>query len=185
MEDELLTAELARFGQTVSQMNRSPLGCKSPLLKHVVCFRRQIYMILESGIGEVNVAFKFRIDDFDYVVFATSDTMKCFGCGQEGHLRRSCPEKPEEGPSQASGSGPMAGDAGQTSDAEAGPSPAEERTADPRADSEADADPVTQTQDGEGLVQLNLLSALTVRQMLGISWMLCSSHFCRGMCCRG
>ncbi|KAL6482015.1 hypothetical protein MHYP_G00100950 [Metynnis hypsauchen] len=44
----------------------------------------------------------------------------------------------------------MGGKAGQASDTEAGPSPAEERTADPRADSEADADPVTQTQDGEG-----------------------------------
>ncbi|KAL6481018.1 hypothetical protein MHYP_G00090980 [Metynnis hypsauchen] len=150
IRDDLLTAELSRYGQPVSQMKMIPLGCKSPLLKHVVCFRRQIYMILKNGVEEVNVAFKFRIDDFDYVVFATSDSMKCFGCGQEGHLRRSCPEKAEEGPSQASGSGPMGGNAGQASDTEAGPSPAEGRAADPRADSDADADPVTQTQDGEG-----------------------------------
>ncbi|KAL7890940.1 hypothetical protein AOLI_G00004160 [Acnodon oligacanthus] len=52
IKDKLLTAELARYGQTVSQMKRIPLGCKSPLLKHVVCFRRQIYMILENGIDE-------------------------------------------------------------------------------------------------------------------------------------
>ncbi|KAL7890944.1 hypothetical protein AOLI_G00004200 [Acnodon oligacanthus] len=128
---------------------------------------RQIYMILKNGIDEVNVAFKFRIDDFDYVVFATSDTMKCFGCGQEGHLRRSCPEKPEEGPSQASASGPMAGDAGQTSDTEAGPSPAEQRTADPGQTVRLTRTLLPRHRMGKGLVQLNLLSALTVRQMLG------------------
>ncbi|KAL6483841.1 hypothetical protein MHYP_G00087130 [Metynnis hypsauchen] len=86
--------------------------------------RRQIYTILKNHIDEVNVAFKFRIDDFDFVVFATSDSMKCFGCGHQGHLRRSSPKKEEEGPSQASGSGPMGADAGQASDTEAGPSPA-------------------------------------------------------------
>lgn len=26
------------------------------------------------------------------MVFATSETMKCFGCGAEGHLIRSCPK---------------------------------------------------------------------------------------------
>ncbi|KAI4873042.1 hypothetical protein NFI96_007858 [Prochilodus magdalenae] len=60
--------------------------------------RRNVYMILKNSIDEVNVAFKFRIDDFDYLVFATYDSMRCFGCGQEGHLRRSCPEKAEESP---------------------------------------------------------------------------------------
>ena len=148
IKDELITAELARYGHPVSQMRKIPLGCKSPLLKHVVCFIRQVYMILKNSIDEVNVAFKFRIDDFDYLVFATSDSMRCFGCGQEGHLRRSCPEKAEEGPSQASNSGPMGGDAGQASDTEAGPSTAGEWASDPRADGAADADP--DTQDGEG-----------------------------------
>ncbi|KAI4880461.1 hypothetical protein NFI96_009804 [Prochilodus magdalenae] len=150
IKDELITAELARYGHPVSQMRKIPLGCKSPLLKHVVCFRRQVYMVLKNGIDEVNVAFKFKIDDFDYVVFATSDSMRCFGCGQEGHLRRSCPEKVEERPLQASNSGPTENDAGQVSGTEAGPSTAGEWAADPRADSRADTDPDIQTQEEEG-----------------------------------
>ncbi len=45
------------------------------------------YMILKSDLDELNLSFKYRVDGFDYV-FALSDTMKCFGCGQEGHIRR-------------------------------------------------------------------------------------------------
>lgn len=37
--------------------------------------------------------FKFKIDGFDNVVFTSSETMKCFGCGQEGHIRCACPER--------------------------------------------------------------------------------------------
>lgn len=95
IKDELLTAELSRHGKIMSQMKKIPLGCKSPLLRHVVCFRRQVYMILKSGEDEMNVAFKFRIDGFDYVFFASSDTMKCFECGKEGHTKRVCPGRVE------------------------------------------------------------------------------------------
>ncbi|KAI3358278.1 hypothetical protein L3Q82_003276 [Scortum barcoo] len=72
IRNEVLAKELSRFGQLVSPIKMLSLGSKSPLLKHVVCHRRQVFML--HG---------FRI---------TSETMKCFGCGAEGHLIRSCPE---------------------------------------------------------------------------------------------
>lgn len=50
-------------------------------------------MILNNKSEELNLAFKLRVDNFDYVVFGTSDTMKYFGCGKEGHLIRACPER--------------------------------------------------------------------------------------------
>lgn len=93
IKDELLLAELSRHGKVVSQMKKIPFGCKSPLLKHVVCFRRQVYMVLKKDADELNVAFKFRVDGFDYVVFVTSEIMKCFRCGKEGHIRGACIEK--------------------------------------------------------------------------------------------
>lgn len=93
ISDETLQRELSRYGQFVSAIKKIPLGCKSPLLKHVVSFRRFVYMILRTDIEEINVAFKFKVDGFDYVIFATTETMKCYGCGKEGHLVRSCPEK--------------------------------------------------------------------------------------------
>lgn len=77
-------------------MRKVSLGCKSPLLKHVISFRWQVFMVLKSEMEELNVAFKFKIDGFDYVVFASSETMKCFTCGEEGHSRSLCPEKTED-----------------------------------------------------------------------------------------
>ncbi|XP_038566621.1 uncharacterized protein LOC119897117 [Micropterus salmoides] len=51
-------------------------------------------MILNNSNEELNLSFQLKIDGFDYVLFATSDVMKCFGCGKEGHVIRVCPEKP-------------------------------------------------------------------------------------------
>ncbi|KAI2645684.1 Transposon TX1 uncharacterized 82 kDa protein [Labeo rohita] len=96
IKDEMLITELSRHGKIVSQLRKVPLGCKSPLLKHVVSFRRQVFMVLKSEMEELNVAFKFKIDGFDYVVFASSETMKCFKCGDEGHIRSSCPAQTED-----------------------------------------------------------------------------------------
>jgi len=93
IKDDILLTELSRHGKVVSQMKKIPLGCKSPLLKHVVCFRRQVHMILKNETDELSVALKFKIDGFDYIVFVSSETMKCFGCRREGHIRGACPEK--------------------------------------------------------------------------------------------
>ena len=41
----------------------------------------------------MNLALRFKIDGFDYTIYATTEAMKCFGCGQAGHAVRSCPDK--------------------------------------------------------------------------------------------
>ncbi|KAA8578015.1 hypothetical protein FQN60_006085 [Etheostoma spectabile] len=48
-------------------------------------------MILNNKDEELNLVFRVKVDGFDYVV--NSGTVKCFGCGGEGHLVRACPEK--------------------------------------------------------------------------------------------
>ncbi|MGL5904154.1 MAG: hypothetical protein ACRCZO_15845, partial [Cetobacterium sp.] len=70
------------------------LGNVSPLLKHIVSFRRYVYMVLKDN-AELDVSFNFRMDDFDYLIYATTDKMRCFGCGKAGHLVRTCPDKNE------------------------------------------------------------------------------------------
>ncbi|KAI3365031.1 hypothetical protein L3Q82_010082, partial [Scortum barcoo] len=92
ISDEVLLRELARHGKIVSSVRKLPSGCKSPLLRHVVSHRRQVQMILNKK-EELSLVFNLRVDDFEYVVFVTSGTLKCFGCGREGHLVRACPEK--------------------------------------------------------------------------------------------
>ena len=91
--DEVLIRELSRHGKVVSAIRKLPSGFKSPLMKHVVGYRRQVQMILNKKDAELNLVFSIKVDDFDYAVFVNSGTLKCFGCGREGHLVRACPEK--------------------------------------------------------------------------------------------
>lgn len=114
LRNELLEKELARHGQLMSPIKMLPLGCKPPLLKHVVSFRRQVFMILKKGDEELSLAFRFRIDDFDYTVHVTSDTLRCFGCGAEGHLVRSCPDRAGDRQAAASAAEPTVRADGQS-----------------------------------------------------------------------
>lgn len=90
--DEVLTKALSRYGKLISSIKKIPIGGVSPLLKHVVSFRRSVYMIVNED-SDLDLALNFRVDDYDYVVFITTDRIKCFGCGVVGHLIRNCPNK--------------------------------------------------------------------------------------------
>ncbi len=82
----MAVGEVARHGKIVSPVRKLPSGCKSPLLKHVVSHRRQVHMILNKKDEELNLLFNLKVDDFECVVFVTSGTLKCFGCGKEDQL---------------------------------------------------------------------------------------------------
>lgn len=40
---------LSRYGHIMPPIKMVSLGCKSPKLKHVVCHRRQVYMVLKDA----------------------------------------------------------------------------------------------------------------------------------------
>ena len=89
--DEFLSRELSRHGKVVSPIKKIMSGCRSQLLKHVVSHRRQLFMILNNRDTELNLRFHVKVDDYDYVIFATSSAMKCFRCNEEGHTVKACP----------------------------------------------------------------------------------------------
>ncbi|KAI3353957.1 hypothetical protein L3Q82_018450 [Scortum barcoo] len=66
---------------SVGPSSPCPTSCLAvnPLLRRVVSHRRQLYMILNNRDEELNLRFHVRVEDFDYVIFATSAVMKCFG----------------------------------------------------------------------------------------------------------
>ncbi|TWW74341.1 hypothetical protein D4764_14G0003420 [Takifugu flavidus] len=91
ISDEFLVREQSRHGKVVSPIRKMLSGCKSPLLRYVVSHYRQVHMILNNRAKEFNYRFIVRVDDFDYTLFATSSALKCFNCGEEGHMARACP----------------------------------------------------------------------------------------------
>ena len=61
------------------------LGCKSDKLKHVQSFRRQVHMFLTSPSQTLDVSFRVRHEEGNYMVYGSSGSMKCFECGDVGH----------------------------------------------------------------------------------------------------
>ncbi|KAK3533726.1 hypothetical protein QTP70_024306, partial [Hemibagrus guttatus] len=49
ISDEAIGKELSRYGRMVSPIKKIPLGCKSPLVKHLVSFRRMVFMVFKEG----------------------------------------------------------------------------------------------------------------------------------------
>ncbi len=54
ISNEVLTGMLSRYGKLVSPIKMIPIGCL--LLKHVVSFRRYVYMILKDNLDDLDLA---------------------------------------------------------------------------------------------------------------------------------
>lgn len=93
VRSEKLEEILKRHGKLMSPIKMIPLGCKNAELKHVMSFRRQVIMILNSQTEALNFSVRMSIDGKDYTIFISSETMRCFTCGGVGHVRQTCPNK--------------------------------------------------------------------------------------------
>lgn len=54
-----------------------------------------VSMVLHNNKEELNVALRFRVDEFDYTVYVNTNSLKCFGCGEVSHVIRSRPKNAE------------------------------------------------------------------------------------------
>lgn len=82
ISEELLSQSLSQYGKLVSPIKNIPIGSTSPLLK-------QVFHLT----SDLDLTLKYRIGDFDYVVYAATRKVTCFGCIKVGHLIPDCPRK--------------------------------------------------------------------------------------------
>ncbi|KAK3517639.1 hypothetical protein QTP70_013771 [Hemibagrus guttatus] len=97
LENPHCKLETLGFGKVVSPVKMIPTGCKDPELRHIYSYRRQAFMIFNNRDEDLNVIFKTKFDGEEYTIYATSGSLKCFGCDQEGHLARNCPKEQAAG----------------------------------------------------------------------------------------
>lgn len=93
IKNETLEQLLQRYGKIISPIKMIPLGCKNAEIKHVMSFRRQAFMILNNQSDPLNLSAKLSFEGKDYTVFISSESMKCFVCGDFGHVRQTCPNR--------------------------------------------------------------------------------------------
>jgi len=91
--DEFLSRELSRHGKLVSPIREIASGFKESLIKHIMSYRRSVYIILNDRSAELNLRFSVRVDDYNYNIYASSSAMKCFHCGEEGHTASVCSKR--------------------------------------------------------------------------------------------
>lgn len=82
---------LASYGKLASPIKMISLGCKNEALKHVLSFRRQVFMFLNEP--ELNVSFRLWHEGKSFLLYASTGSMKCFECGDIGHKKVACPHK--------------------------------------------------------------------------------------------
>ncbi|KAK3559764.1 hypothetical protein QTP86_020739, partial [Hemibagrus guttatus] len=82
---------LTRYGKLASAIRTVPLGCKNGALKHVMSFRRHVFMFLNEQ--ELDVSFRVGYEGRTYMVYANTGNMKCFQCGHVEYKRLAFPHK--------------------------------------------------------------------------------------------
>ncbi len=103
ISNDVITKSCKEFGKIASPVRMIPLGCKNIALKHVTSFRRQVFMFLTSPERTLEVSFRVNQGDNSYMIYASTENLKCFECGDLGHKRFLCPHKDNQRPSTSRG----------------------------------------------------------------------------------
>lgn len=82
---------LSRYGKFASAIKVLSLGCKNEALRHVMSFRRQVFMFLNEP--DLDVSFRVLYEGKAYMIYANTGSLKCYECGDVGHKRLTCPHK--------------------------------------------------------------------------------------------
>jgi len=70
IQNDEIERALARYGKLASGIRTIPLRCRNEALKHVMSFRRQVFMFLNQP--ELDVSFRVAHEGKTYVVYANT-----------------------------------------------------------------------------------------------------------------
>ena len=90
--NSVLIANLSPFCKVVSQIRPIPLGLKNKELSHIMSFRRQVQVLISENVtppDHINLVHAGN----NYRVFLSTESVRCFKCGEFGHVSRSCKKK--------------------------------------------------------------------------------------------
>ena len=87
--NQLLTKQISAFCKVVSPIKPIPLGFKDKNLSHILSFRRQVQVLIPPNVTPPN-HLNFSHAGATYRVFLSTDAVRCFECGEFGHVSRLC-----------------------------------------------------------------------------------------------
>lgn len=142
--DEIEKA-LSRYGKKASEIKMIPLGCKNAALKHVMSFRRQVFMFLNEP--ELDISFRVMHEGKAYFIYANTGSLKCFECGDIGHKRHACPHKAQVSEVEVRPSTSTAGESSKSASEDVQPQAGSQRNIDSNGVSESQTENVHEMVD--------------------------------------
>ena len=94
--NSVLLHNISSFCKVVSPIRPIPLGFKNKQLSHIMLFRHHVQVLVKPNVtlpGHIN----FYFSGVNYRVFLSTESVRCFNCGEFGHISRSC-KKPRPPP---------------------------------------------------------------------------------------
>ena len=93
--NSVLVNNLSSFCKVVSQIRPIPLGFKNKKLCHIMSFRRHVQVLINDNITPPD-HINFSYNGVNYRVFISTESVRCFSCGEFGHISRTCKKTPSD-----------------------------------------------------------------------------------------
>ena len=90
--NSVLVENLSPFCKVVSPCRPIPLGLKNKQLSHIMSFRRQVHVLISPNVTPPD-HINFTFAGTNYRVFLSTESVRCFNCGEFGHISRNCKKK--------------------------------------------------------------------------------------------